>query len=486
MTALCIGVVKYVNAMNENKTLKVWSSRIPFSIDTMDYDALAHHIHFRSVYSSLVSDYKLGEIRGVLASKWWSNSDKTSWSFKIRDDIFFSDGQKVGARDVALNLCRVAFLMSKTNSASGLLENLKGIESISAADELVEGISFSGDIVTLDFKIPVLDVLQKISFGLYAIVSLKNFDSKTGVWFNKREIIGSGPYFVEKWTDSEVSLRLRTDFPKNLLLSKPINQVVFRHSADEIVNSDLIVDFDDSLGVDKSHEFFGPVKSAIRYVECEGWKDPESICHSEKARKNIRDAFYKYLDSIKFKTIKSFFPLAVKGVSEFVTGDESSVSLSFQPTTFSISAVASAYKSLENTNQVTAQEAFEKAMKYFASQSGLQVDVVTPVAQLPKSASVDFRFRMTAILVDSPHHDIRFMVNSSQGIRLPDASGEIKKYISQENFSAQNVNRLLWDQAIVWPINHMALGLWKRKNSVSLASYNLILPPLDLQWLEWE
>lgn len=50
--------------MKKERTLKVWSSRVPYSLDLIEYDALAHHIHFRSVYSSLVSD-ETGKNKGL-------------------------------------------------------------------------------------------------------------------------------------------------------------------------------------------------------------------------------------------------------------------------------------------------------------------------------------------------------------------------------------------------------------------------------------
>lgn len=472
--------------MTKNKTLKIWSPRIPYSLDPLDYDALAHHIHFRSVYSSLVSDYKLGEIKGILASKWWSNSEKTIWFFEIRDNVYFSDGQKIEAQDVALSLNRAALLMKKAKSESGLLEYLIGIDSINSADQLINGISYQNNIVKLSFKKPMNDILSKISFGLYAIVSANNYNSKTGEWLNKKALIGSGPYKVENWTDSELFLSLRSDFPKNLLLAKPIEHVVFHHSADAILDSDLIIDFDDSLAIDETYKFYGPVKSAIRYIECEGWKNPSSICYNEKTRKSLRDNLYTYLDSINFKTTKSFFPLAIKGVSEFQVKQNNLLNSELTTNAFSISKVAAAHKSSQNKDLLTAQEAFEAGMNYIATKYNLKLNIVEPVAKLPTTGVVDFRFRMTAILVDSPHHDIEFMLKSDHGIRLPDSTGEIKKYISLDSFSVQTVNEFLWNQAVVWPIGHMALGVWTKNNSINLSSYNLILPPLDLQWIEWE
>jgi hypothetical protein len=488
LTSLALGVVKYTN-MNNNRTLQIWFARVPYSLDPLDYDALAHHVYFRSVYSSLVSDYKLGEITGVLASKWSANPEKTAWTFQIRKDLSFSDGQKIEPKDVAFSLNRAALMMKRANSQSGLLEHLKGIETLSAANVFIKGIAYDHQSVTLQFNKPMPDILTKISFGLYAIVSSKNFEQTTGEWKDKKNLIGSGPYKVEKWTDSEVILALRSDYPQDLLVTKPISKAVYRHDPESILSSDIVIDFDDSLALDESFKFHGPVKSAIRYIECEGWQKSDSICYDKKTRIALRNNFYAALNSLGFKTVKSFFPLAIKDVAELKiaeTSEGTTNSVKLNSKKFSISKVANAYKSKKNQSQVTSQEAFEFGMNDLANKNHLEMTSVSPVAKLPTTAMVDFRFRMTAILVDSPHHDIQFMFKSEHGIRLPDTNGEIKSYVTPGEFSVQKVNEMLWEQGIIWPLGHMALGIWKKDHTVNLASYNLILPPLDLHWIGWE
>lgn len=151
-----------------------------------------------------------------------------------------------------------------------------------------------------------------------------------------------------------------------------------------------------------------------------------------------------------------------------------------------ISKINPAHKSDENKTKMTAQEAFDFGMNSISQKHNLNLELFTPDPKAPLSGKVDFRFRMTAILVDSPNQDIKFMLNSDHGIKLPDENNEIKKYIADEQFSALVVNKMLWDQAIVWPIGHMSLGIWKKVQTITFSNYNLILPPLDLQWIEWE
>jgi hypothetical protein len=486
VTFVGFGMVSYIRVNRMEKTLKVWTGRVPYSLDPMDYDALAHHICFRSVYLPLISDYRVGEITGQIAESWSTNADKSKWSFRIRKGLLFSDGSIITPNEIALSLNRAALLMKKSNSVSGLLENLRGFENLRRADELIEGIKVSEESISLFFDKPMPWLLEKVSFGIYGIVSHKNFDPETGEWLDKHKIVSSGPYEVEFWNSQKLVIKLRESFPRILLLSKPINRVEFSFDFSFIESADLIVDFDDSLSIPDGFKFYGPVKSAIRYIECEGWNRPESACHNMGFRRKLRSEFYWTLDILGFETINSFFPLAIKGTSAFaVEPRDRANSILPHVSELKIGEVATGYKSERNQLKLTPQEAFYSAMTEIGRLNKIKVTTIPGAAKLSQSKPVDLRFRMTAILVDSPKSDISFMFNSEHGIKLPDQNGSIRKYIKDDNFSVQLVNEMLWDQAIIWPIGHMALGVWIKHGTVNLSSYNLILPPLDLQQIEW-
>lgn len=480
-----LGVFVYNKSMNSEKVLKIWSPRIPFSVDPLEYDALAHHICFRSISSSLVSDYKLGTIQGVIASKWKSSEENRVWTFFIRSNLTFSNGQVITPQSVAFSLNRAAYIMKINNSESGIFENVEGLSGLNTPAKLVDGIAFDDESVTLTFVKSMPDLLEKISFGLYAVVHPDDFDALTGKWKDPKRISSSGPYALKSWNASSLQLELRSNYPKELLLSNPIQNVEFRFSKNDIETSDLIVDFDDSLAVDESYRFYGPVKSAIRYVSCEGWKNPKSICFNHEDRVYLRDSFYRSLASSNFKVVKSFFPLAIQDVVEMELPRVSEARLSQTPKEFRASKVAQTLKNVSRENETSPSEAFENAISKVAEELGVGYSAVPPVADVSIDQAVDFKFKMTAILVDSPLHDVQFMFLSKQGIRLPDSTGAIKDTIRQASFSVQRVNEILWDQAIIWPFNHMALGIWKRNDEISLKHLNLVLPPLDLQWIEW-
>jgi hypothetical protein len=99
--------------------------------------------------------------------------------------------------------------------------------------------------------------------------------------------------------------------------------------------------------------------------------------------------------------------------------------------------------------------------------------------------SVDLTARGTGILVSDPDDDVRFMFLSKEGIRLPDTDGNIKNALAKSHLDPQEVNQLLWNQAVVWPVVHYASGLWAKNDKFDFSEVNLILPPTEFQWIKW-
>ena len=67
--------------------------------------------------------------------------------------------------------------------------------------------------------------LDKISFGLYAATHQSQYESTTGKWLSEKNIISSGPYKIIEWTNEHLLLKLRTDYPQEIVQKKPINEI---------------------------------------------------------------------------------------------------------------------------------------------------------------------------------------------------------------------------------------------------------------------
>lgn len=145
-------------------------------------------------------------------------------------------------------------------------------------------------------------------------------------------------------------------------------------------------------------------------------------------------------------------------------------------------------KSTDKSHLDTIYESIRKALAIVAEQLNLKIRYV-PFEnwQIGTEPPWDLTPRATGILVESPREDLRFMFFSKQGISLPDLNGKIKFALDQSNFDPQEINQMIWDQSVIWPMTHFSIGYFVPKNTaLDLDKINLSLPPTDFQWLGWK
>jgi hypothetical protein len=75
------------------------------------------------------------------------------------------------------------------------------------------------------------------------------------------------------------------------------------------------------------------------------------------------------------------------------------------------------------------------------------------------------------------------MVLSKEGIQLPDTDGRLTKAAARDVLDPQEINQILWDQAVIWPVDHFSVGLWARPERVDMSMMNLVLPPTAFQFM---
>jgi peptide/nickel transport system substrate-binding protein len=128
--------------------------------------------------SLVVTDPNDGSAQPWLAESWEASADAKKWSFKIRKDATFSNGQKVTAEDAAATLKR----HSDENSQSGALGILKAIGNNFRAD---------GDNLVIELEAGNADLPFLLSD--YHLIVQPN-----GGFEDPLAGIGSGPYTVEQ------------------------------------------------------------------------------------------------------------------------------------------------------------------------------------------------------------------------------------------------------------------------------------------------
>lgn len=473
-----------INIMKEKK-LTITLIDKPRSTDPLDYDYSIHHNVMRSVYASLVSVYKNGEITPQVAKSWKTNSNHTLWELEIDNAWTFLNGDRITPDIILKNFKRVIVVKNKSKSESGLLEFLVGAKDLLNLSDDFEGIKVKENTIVFQFIKPMPDFLTKISFGLYGIAHPADYNLD-GSWKNKKAINSSGIYYIKSWTDEHVILERRnvSFIDSN---NKVIKLVKFIFPNDQSQVEDSLMIFLDRLNPKLNENDWEFVSSALNnkmiYMQVMNWDDPKSAFSSLEFRKTARSAFYKSLIESGMQPETSFFPKTINGVSsfeleEFAPRNNFIKKLRTQP------FVTSDYKKtgLKKTRADFLAEAFYGLAN--------KLNAIPEINQYPENEEdekkvFDLQYLGTGIDIFSPDEDIRFMFKSKHGIKLPDSTGEIKKII-ENDFLVQVVNQKLWDQAIIWPVLHYSTGFWIKKNSnLDISSLNISLTPIDFQFVRW-
>ena len=144
----------------------------------------------RSVVDSLLDpDPETGEIAPWLAESWEVNEDASAFTFHLRDDVTFSDGEKLTAELVKKNFDSVAEL----GPLAGLpLQYLTGYEGTEVVDEHT---------ATVTFAAPNAQFLQAASSMSLGLLSSESLD-KTPEELCTGQYAASGPFTIESYEPS--------------------------------------------------------------------------------------------------------------------------------------------------------------------------------------------------------------------------------------------------------------------------------------------
>lgn len=176
-----------------------------------------------------------------LAKKWSISKDRLSWTFTLRDDVFFHHGKKFSAEDVIATIDRI----QNPEIDSPMKEQFSIIKSAYAEDDYT---------VTMMLTKPSVDILALFAEPQSAILPKDIIEEKHN--FN-RNPIGTGPFEFSDWVDN-ISITLHKN--KNYTQTLDIESLVFLVIADPTVVVQAIVKGE----VDVSSVYKDPELSQIR------------------------------------------------------------------------------------------------------------------------------------------------------------------------------------------------------------------------------
>lgn len=130
------------------------------------------------LYSNLVKVNGDNQLENDLATEYHVSDDSLTWTFKIRDDVTFTNGEALKASDVAFTF--------RTAKEKASYMDLTMIESCNALDD-----------TTVEFKMTKPCVTFIYTIAQMGIVPEHAYSDKFGL--EASEIIGSGPYKMTQW-----------------------------------------------------------------------------------------------------------------------------------------------------------------------------------------------------------------------------------------------------------------------------------------------
>jgi peptide/nickel transport system substrate-binding protein len=176
------------SAQGARKVIRFGVNRAAENLDPVTQDANPDIWAFMQIYQQLVRVNVKGDgFEPDLAERWTASADGRTWTFSLRKDARFSNGDPVKASDVVWSLKRARDTKGPWKWA------LEAVEDIQAKDDAT---------VVISLKEPWAPFLADISLFSNSILPEKVFrDAKPEDISNKP--VGSGPYMLAEWKKGE-------------------------------------------------------------------------------------------------------------------------------------------------------------------------------------------------------------------------------------------------------------------------------------------
>lgn len=154
-----------------------------------------------TLFETLLIIDENNEVQPGQAEKWDVSEDGLKWTFTMRDDLKWSDGSKLDAKDFEYTMKRICD--PKTAAPYG--ETVVGmIAGYPDADKLDVKASDDGKTLTIGLSYPCSYFDKIVAFGTMSPVQKATVDANGDAWATKPETyVCNGPYMIKSWTPGE-------------------------------------------------------------------------------------------------------------------------------------------------------------------------------------------------------------------------------------------------------------------------------------------
>lgn len=141
------------------------------------------HVHEPLIQSTLITTDEKLSFQGDLATEWLCSNDGLIWTFTLRDDVVFSDGEPLTASDVA-------FTLNEAASSAAFEADLTMVGRAVAASDTVVELHLKKPYNALLYTLAVLGIVPEHAYG-------ESYGSAP---------IGSGRYVLERWDPGQQAI----------------------------------------------------------------------------------------------------------------------------------------------------------------------------------------------------------------------------------------------------------------------------------------
>jgi peptide/nickel transport system substrate-binding protein len=192
----------------EEKVLVIGHSEVTESYDLAHAFNPTSDIVHRATYDTLVTfpDADASEILPNIAVSWEVSEDGTVYTFILRDDVAFANGDPLTADDVVFSFNRFKNVQSNPSFLADPIASVEALDDLTVAITLVEPRpSFLADLVNTGFSVANDD--EVIAAGGTDAEDAAETD--TAQEFFDQNSAGTGPYVLEGWTPQEETVIVR-------------------------------------------------------------------------------------------------------------------------------------------------------------------------------------------------------------------------------------------------------------------------------------
>jgi peptide/nickel transport system substrate-binding protein len=193
--------------------LKIGLSAEPTSIDPHFHNLTPNNALRAHIFDALLVQDSEQKLKPALAASWRALDD-TTWEFKLRPGVKFSNGMEFSARDAVYTICRIPTV---ENSPSSMNSHVRGITAIEVPDPHTLIIKTAGPQPLLPTNMSVLGVLSAQVYGgenvKYRAGGCENLGTppKSADFNDPAKAIGTGPFKLANYTRGTHILLERND-----------------------------------------------------------------------------------------------------------------------------------------------------------------------------------------------------------------------------------------------------------------------------------